>query len=118
MAYIIFCLVVIFLAIIGFIEVLRHLVARIYKYNSLNTITLIFPDCHLSESTEYNLRSYAERVRWGKNQRSCKTICIFDKLKPEVEHICKLVCSEYEFMEMMSTNEFIDEIKNINRNCC
>lgn len=109
MAYIFFGIITTFLAVIGFIEILRCIVSGLYKTDETNSVTLIFPENSTSESTEYTLRSYAERLRWTKHPPSNKIICIRDGLNSEAAQICSLICSEYEFMKIMSINDFIKE---------
>lgn len=109
MAYIILGIITTFLAVIGFIEILRSIVSGLYKTNATNSVTLIFPDSTTPASIEYTLRSHAERVRWMKNPPSNKIICICDGLNSEAEQICSLICSEYEFMKIMSMKDFTKE---------
>lgn len=109
MTYIILGIITIFLAVIGFIEIMRYIVSRLYKTENTESVMLIFPDNSTSGSIEYSLRSYAERIRWIKNHPVKKIICICDGLNAESEQICSLICSEYEFIETMTMNDFARE---------
>ncbi len=119
MGYITLGIITIFLAIIGFVEVLKQLVFRIYKRQSENALMLIIPELPDCDNPEYFLRSYAESTKWMGSLRPRKIICISDNITAEGKKIASLACYEYDFIELMTADELNNILKqNIGKKDC
>lgn len=96
---------VIILSLIGAVSSLRFLLFRIYRSKQDKTIMLITPAEGNREDIEYTLRSCAAKVRWMGKVRPYKVICLDKGMDKVTLEVCNKICSEYEFMSVMSTEE-------------
>ncbi len=105
MGYIVLEIITVILAVAGFVEILKTLVLAIYKKPAKNAMMVIIPDISECNNPEYFLRSYAESIKWMGNLRPKKIICIADNMTFEGKRIANLACKEYDFMELITTDE-------------
>lgn len=113
MGYIVTEIIMAILAVAGFVGLLKALVLTIYKKPAKNTTILIIPEISECNNPEYLLRSYAESVKWMGNLRPKRVICIADNMTREGKRIADLASMEYDFMELMTTDE-LSKILNQN----
>lgn len=113
MGYIILGILTIFLAVVGFVEILKILVFSIYKVSSKNAVMLIIPERSENNNPEYFLRSYAENLKWMGVLRAKRILCISDRMTEEGKKIASLMCDEYDFLDLVTSNELSNELCNI-----
>lgn len=101
---------VVFFAIIGFVTFIRTIIFRLYKPKSENSMLIIGTKDKSTEDIEYTLISWAQRVKWlGKG--ALNSIIIADSgLDTESKEICRRICKEYEFMQVVEVSELCDII--------
>ena len=99
--------VVILFAICGFIQVLKSVILRLYKSKGDRTILLIAPFGNNDFDAEYTLRSCIAKIRWTGKSGPQKVICLDAGMNENSKKICELMHKKYEYLEIMSTEEFI-----------
>ena len=112
MVYFSLC-VLIFFAIIGVCQICRGIIQAVTKSRDDREIILIEPICKNQENAEYLLRNAAWKVMWMGRFAPDKVICLDYNMDCETKKVCKLVCSEYPFMEIYTKEQFKERINNI-----
>lgn len=96
---------VIIFSLIGVVASVRFLVFRLYRSKQDYTIMLITPASGIAQDIEYTLRSCAAKVRWMGKVRPYKVICLDKGMDKTTRKVCETICSEYEFMTVMTQDE-------------
>ncbi len=119
MGYIIPGILTIFLAVVGFVEILKTLMFKVYKNSPKNAVMLIIPESAENNDPEFFLRSYAENLKWMGVLRPKRILCVSDRMTVEGKKIATLICSEYDFLELVTTDELYNNFKqNVNKKDC
>ncbi|MGN0453436.1 MAG: hypothetical protein ACI4GZ_06545 [Ruminococcus sp.] len=105
MEYIIFIILMAILATVGLVSLVRAIVFRLFKSNEDCTVMLISPVNGHREDVEYILRSCASKVKWMGRVRPERVLCLDRGMDKSTKEICSTVCSEYEYMEIVSEEE-------------
>lgn len=113
MAYITINIIMATLAVIGLINIVRNIVFRTYKSKGDTTIMLITPAKGHKENIEYELRSCAAKVCWMGKVRPERVVCLDNNMDDNTRQICEIVCSDYDFMDIVKPNE-LKEMLGIN----
>lgn len=109
MGYVFFHLFIIAMAVLGFAETMHYLITKIYKSNENQIIMLLFPD---NSNIEYQLRSCVAKLKWQRYMYPKKIYCVDCGLSEDAMEICKLFCSEYSYIEIISAEKLIESIKS------
>ncbi|MBQ8001175.1 MAG: hypothetical protein IJ298_08275 [Ruminococcus sp.] len=99
---------VVILSLVGAVSIVRFLLFGIYKSSKDKTIMLITPASSDCEDIEYTLRSCAVKVRWMGKVRPYMVVCLDNGMDDITREICTKICSEYEFMTIMKTDELTE----------
>ncbi len=111
---VIFSLVVLILfAIIGLCQVCRGVVQALSKSKDDKEIVLIEPISAHQENAELLLRNAAWKVMWMGRFAPDKVICLDCDMDTETKKMCRLVCSEYPFMNICTKKEMHERIEKI-----
>lgn len=103
---------VIILSLSGAVSFIRFLLFRIYKNKNDKTIMLIAPFEGTCEDIEYILRSCATRIKWMGKVRPYRVICLDNGMSASAREVCKAICREYEFMDIMNKEELDNLLKH------
>lgn len=112
MVYFSLC-VLIFFALIGIIQIIRGIIQATVRSKDDKEIILIEPICKHQENAEYLLRCAAWKVMWMGRFAPDKVICLDCNMDKETKRMCRLVCSEYPFMEIYTKEEMHRRIDSI-----
>lgn len=115
MADVITGLLVVILSLAGAVSLIKFLIFRFYRSKEDKTIMLITPAFNSSDDIEYALRSCAAKVRWMGKVRPYRVICLDKGMDKTTREICARICSEYDFITIMDTeqlNRFFEESKH------
>lgn len=105
MLSVIFCSIGILLAIIGFVDIIRMVVFVFLKTNNDGCV-LVVPIQGHNEEAELLLRSAAAKVQWISWTNKQQAICLDLGMDEETLNICKMITEEYEFMKILTKEEF------------
>mgnify|MGYP000327958776 CR=1 FL=1 len=100
--------VVVFLTIVGLVEIVRMIILALLKINCDNDTWQVIPLSGHNEKAEMLLRSAATKVEWSFGMKRHKVICLDVGMDDETRLICEIICSEYNFMKICTQDEFID----------
>lgn len=118
MADVITGLMLVILSLTGAVSLIRFFLFRFYKSKEDKTIMLITPALNSSDDIEYTLRSCAAKVRWMGKVRPYRVICLDKGMDQTTREICTRICSEYDFITIMNTEQlnqlFEDKKHNAN----
>ncbi len=112
MSYIFIGFILIFFALLGFVELIRFLIFRLYKSKSDHTVMLITPAKNKQEDIEFILRSCVAKVRWMGHSAPELVVCLDKGMDIETKSICKKVCDEYDFMSILTPSQLLELMKN------
>lgn len=97
--------IVIILSLVGAVSLMRFLLFRLYKNKNDKTIMLIAPFEGSCEDIEYTLRSCATRIKWMGKVRPYRVVCLDSGMSDSAKEVCRAICREYEFMDIMNKEE-------------
>ena len=106
---------IIFFALWGFIEILKLLTLTIFKSKKDNFILILSPTTNEENEIEFTLRSMLSCVKWMGKTRPRRVILLDTGMNDSTRKMCKLICNEYEYPELMNKEELLSELDNINR---
>lgn len=112
MFYFSICVLSLF-ALIGVIQVCRGIVQAVTRSHDEREIILIEPIRKKQEDAEFQLRNAARKVMWMGRFAPDRVICLDCNMDSETRKLCKLVCSEYPFMQLCSKDEVYDRIEKL-----
>lgn len=106
-------IVLILLAIIGVCQICRGIVQALSRCRDDREIILIEPICKNQENAELLLRNAAWKVMWMGRFSPDKVICLDCNMDRETKKLCRLICSEYPFMEIYTREELHKRIDSL-----
>ena len=113
--YILGMIILTFFAVIGVCGVCRGIVRGLSKPENEREIILIEPIKGEQENAEYLLRRAAQKVLWMGRHAPDRVIALDCNMDSTTRRVCRLVCSDYPFMELCTKEELrerIDKIEN------
>ena len=96
-------------AVWGFIEVMRVITLLITKGRKDNFLLILSPVISNENDTEFNLRSMLCAVKWMGKTRPRRVLILDTDMSESTKKICRLICKEYEYPELV-TKEELDAI--------
>ncbi|MCI7085124.1 MAG: hypothetical protein PUB41_03450 [bacterium] len=98
--------VVTVLAIWGLTDIVRKAVVFILKRSCDQcAYTLIIPIEGKCEQAEFILRNAAAELKWNGNKKIKKIYCLLKNADSQTENICKTICTEYDYMEIIYADD-------------
>ncbi len=114
MAYIIPGILITVFSVIGIIESVKQIIFRLFRPDTSEKIMLIAQNDCETEKLEYNLRNFADKIRWLSNIAPQRVIYLINSPTTESRTIAELISKEYEFLEVMTTEELSTELTKEN----
>lgn len=105
-------IIVIVLAITGLFQFIKTILRHSINKNNESRIYLIVPLSN-EDDTEYTLRSCIYKAEWLMKPHPDRIICIDQGISHNSRKICELLCSKHEYIEIMTTDEFKEELFSI-----
>lgn len=104
MLYAICGILVLFLALYGFTELVRKLIFSFYKPKNQSWYMIINLAENSVEDIEFVLRSFCEKAGWSRNPPK-RVILLDNSQNPVAKKICRCISKEYGFLEIASAQE-------------
>lgn len=113
---VIFSVLMLFLAIVGLIEIFRIILFSFFRTKHCKDLMIIMPLSGNDKDVELLLRNAASRIKWVSGSDGSRVICVDMGMDAEARQICDIMSCEYKFIETYSIDEFrshFDEIVDI-----
>ncbi|GEM_PF-67686 len=96
-------------AVIGIVALVREICLRLFSPKEKSTVIIVTP-VNKTDEPEFVLRGALSRLRWG---GKCKdvSVCINMPLDSSSKKICRGVCEEYGFGELITRDETLKIIE-------
>lgn len=107
-------IIVVMFALIGIVESTRTIIFRLYKPKTETSALIIVTEEENCEDIEYTLRSWIARAKWMGKAMPDTIIFLDQGLSKDSRDICANICKEYEFLEIMNTDELYNKLTKKN----
>lgn len=102
---------VLFLAVIGFIEIIR-LCSLLFTTTSVRRYcAIVIPVYGHDEDIEILLRSLIDTVMWDGSSKIQQVVCLNCSMDEETLEICKRVCDDFSFVHICTPEEYCRSIE-------
>ena len=98
------------LIILGFVDVIRSFIFLFLKIRGCSNTTIIVPIEGHNERAEFLLRSAIAKIRWMSPIEKTHLICLDCGMDEETRKICRLICEDYDFIDLYNVNDLKSEI--------
>ncbi|MCQ4021501.1 MULTISPECIES: hypothetical protein [unclassified Ruminococcus] len=92
-------IIIIFLSVIGLVELIRLIICRLFKTKGDKSIVILVPIKSGAKDAELLLRSAAAKAMWVYCGAIERVVCLDCGTDEETKKICMKICDQYEFME-------------------
>lgn len=99
-------LILLFFTLSGVAEFIKTIVLKFYDKQKINSYIIVKLTKDKQSNIEYMLRGLVAKIRWMKKNRPQKIICINYDLEETEKRICEIICSEYDFVELLDKEDF------------
>ncbi len=110
MVHIIYMGFIILLVILGFVDAIRSLIFIFLKIRGCSNTTIVVPIKGHNERAEFLLRSAIAKIKWMSPIEKAHLICLDCGMDEETKQICKLICEDYDFIDLYDVNDLKSEI--------
>ena len=102
-----------FFAVIGMCHLCRGIAQVVSRPRDEREIILIEPIQYGQQNAEFVLRRAAQKVMWYGRNAPDRVICLDCNMDSDTRRMCRLVCSEYPFMEIYTKDEMHRHIDSL-----
>lgn len=112
----IFYLILVILCVTGLTEITKCIILHFLKIKDDKSTILISPAFDDSDNVEFFLRSCVTRIKWMGRLRPNRIIILISEDRKITDDIYSLISKEYEFIEIMTPNDFLSEFSQAKEN--
>lgn len=105
----IFYLILFVLCVTGLTEITKCAILHFLKIKDDKSTILISPLYNDSDNAEFYLRSCITKIKWMGRLRPNRIIFLNAEKDENTKDICSLIRKEYEYVEVMTPNDFLAE---------
>ncbi|MBQ3073825.1 MAG: hypothetical protein IJD19_04010 [Ruminococcus sp.] len=113
MGYILTYFTVCLLALLGFLELARIILLKIFTPKRMPPCSLVLSMKDNVKDAEFIIRSIAERIRWNKDLPYSEIIVTDNGLDEKTAPILRALCEEYKFLKIVPADRLSSYFQNL-----